>query len=228
MATSLPTLATLRQRYQYMRGETDYTTVVATNDSNINQAIWDILNLYDFTWNRTTTTGTISSLAFNLADDYNPTWHISDARIVNPSIGDDYIFREIPVQDRDFFDTNEYVYWLTMTAATGISVFNTNQTAGTVTYTYQYIPVALVNATDVCIIPDAEAVAMFALAKNWVGDERDVALADRYEAMAKARLDALYQKEVAFGALYSENTLIDRQPQINGSGADPGLNIARP
>lgn len=228
MAGSLPTLSTLRQRYQYLRGETDYTTVNAVNDSHINQAIWDICNLFEFSWNRVKTTGTLSSGTFNLAADYNPIWHIPDARIVNSSIGDDYIFQEIPVEDRDQYDTNSYVHWLTFSTSSNLHVFNSNQTSGTVTYFYYFIPTALVNSTDTCIVPDPEAVALLAVSKNWVGDERNAQLSDLFEQRAMKRIQSLYDKEIAFGAHYGEQTLVARQPQLNGAGADQGLNIARP
>lgn len=227
MAGTLPTFTLLRTRYQYLRGETDITTVNAVNDSNINQSVLDAANLFNFELLKTKTTGSISAGGtFNLPADYNPTWHIPDARIVNSSVGDDSIFQEIPVQDIDSVDTTSFIYWITYNTSSNLYVFNSNQTSGTVTYYYYFIPSTLTTGTDICVIPDAEAIAMLALGKNWIGDERNLQLAQYFTSEGTKRLAELYQKDVAFGPFYQESTLVRRQPQMNGMGSDPGINIS--
>ena len=50
MAGTLPTFSLIRQRYQYLRGESDYTTTNAVNDSNMNAALRDIAIAYPFSF----------------------------------------------------------------------------------------------------------------------------------------------------------------------------------
>lgn len=234
MAGSLPTLSYARQRFQYLRGETDYTTTDATIDSHLDAAQKDILNAYPFSFSIATTTGTLSSGSFNLAADYNPRWGLHDARIVNSSTGDDSVFKQIPITDRDSYSTDSYVWWPVYSTASNVYQFKTLTQSGTVTYYYHFLPNTLTAASDSAaqavylVVPDAELVALMAVAKMWLGDERNQQYMRDFLTQAELRLKALWSQDVAFGAQYDMFGPAIDQPQVNGTGVDTGLVIARP
>ena len=209
---SLQTFTYLRQRVNYLIGDTSNTTS-ASIDSHINSAINDILNAYQFSWNTTVASTAISGSSpyytFNLASDYNPLWHIGDARIQVAGVGGDKIFTEIVPQDRDYYASQTYRYYLTYDTTNHVYVFNTPESSGTVTYLYNFIPSDLSAGTDICIIPDAEAVCYLAASKNWVTDERDQGLGSNYKQEATSRIQSMWQKDLAFGPVPSEGTIID-------------------
>lgn len=209
---SLDTFSTLRQRTNYLIGDTSATTQ-AIIDSHINSAIKDICNAYPFSWNVKQTTGSISGSApyysFNLAADYNPKWRLQDARIITTSVGGDSIFQEIVPQDRDNWPTSTYRYYTLFDTATNLNVFWTPEISGTVTYQYNFQPVTLSAASDTCIIPDSEAVCYLAASKNWITDERNQALAATYKQEASTRIQSLWQADNAFGPVPSEGSIVD-------------------
>lgn len=233
MAGTLPTFSLIRQRYQYLRGETDYTTTDAVNDSNINAAVRDVCDEYPFSFTLAKTTGSISSNTFNLAGDYNSRWHLPDARVVVTGGGNDYIFTEIPVHERDKYSAGDYVYWITLDTSNNVYVFNTLETSGTVTYYYHFIPNTMTASTDgaaqaiYCVVPDAELIANWALARNWVGDERNTALKADTEREAIRRLERLKNADMAFGPIYAESSIVSMNPNISNRVSDSGLKISQ-
>lgn len=222
MAGSLPSFSLIRRRYNYLIGNSDYTTTNAINDSNINAAVQDFLNLYPYTWNVATTTGSLTTGTFSVAADFNPHWHLLDARVVNSGAGDDYIFTEVPIQDRDAYQSGDYVYWLTYDTSTKRYIFNTHTQSGTVRYYYYFFPDLMAASSDAaaqavtCIIPDGEAVAYLAAAKNWIGDERNQSLAANYMAEGLKRAALLYSHDMQFGPNFSEGTVVDDNPGLTG------------
>lgn len=211
---SLDTFATIRQRVNYLIGDTSATTS-GIIDSHINSSIADICNAYPFSWNITQTTGVIAGsapyFAFNLASDYNAKWHLHDARfIVSPAgVGADHIFQEIVINDRNIYALQTYKYYLTYDTTNHVYVFNTPETSGTVTYSYYFKPVALAALGDFCIVPDSEAVAYLAASKNWLTDERNQALMVAYKQEAATRIQSMWQTDNAFGPTPSEGTVVD-------------------
>jgi len=226
---ALPTFTTLRQRFQYIIGETDYTTVNAINDSNINAAIADAFNSFDWSWSHVMTTGTLVAGVFNLPTNYNPTWHITDARIISGTGQADLMSVEISPSDVRSAQNNTgaMYHWITYDTTNNVYVFNSNQLTGTVTYWYHFLPTALVNPTDVCPIPELEGLAYLAASKGWVGSERNQSLEADYETRGTKKLQELYMKDIAFGPMYTEGSNAGMQPQLNGYGIDP-IRIARP
>lgn len=224
------TYVQLRKRTQYLRGETDYSTssVNTVINDHILFAIRDTIAAYPFNWDRTTTTGTITTLSsgnygFALPANFFVKWNLDDARILNAGTTDS-IFRQIPIEDRNSFTSPfNYVYWITYNTTTSLYEFNTLTTSGTVTYTYHFIPADLSADADICIVPDGEAVALLAAAKMWIGDERNAQLKSVYEQDAAARIKAMYSADLTFGPLYTEGNPVDMNRQLLGDAAFPNI-----
>lgn len=211
---SLLTFTAIRQRVNYLIGDTSATTS-GIIDSHINSAVADITNAYPFSWDVKQTTGTLAGTgpqyySFSLASDYNPKWHVTDARIVNSSVGMDSIFQEIVPQDRNNYPPQTYKYYLLYDTVANAYVFWTPEPAGlAVTYQYNFQPTTLVNGSDVCIVPDPEAVCYLAASKNWLTDERNQALMGVYKQEASTRIQSMWQTDNAFGPVPSEGAAVD-------------------
>lgn len=206
----MATYVQIKRRTAYLRGETDYTTSSANTviDDHINATIQDAVNLYPYSFTLSTSTLTLSSGTANLPTDYNPKWHLKDARIVNSSQADDSIFTEIDPVDRDLYADSDYVYWITYNSSTQRYIFNTLTQTGSVAIYYYALPTNLSSDSDVCVIPDAEMVAYGAAGKMWVGDERNTELATMYENEYRQRAQALYHADQSFGPVESQGTII--------------------
>lgn len=198
MAT-FPTYATISQRVQDLIGQPN-GTISDFNIRNINNAVNDILNKYQFSWNLKTADITVTSGAADLPADFNPKWGLFDVRITGTAQLDDTKFTQISIYDRDDYSADEYVYWLTVDVSNNKTIFNTLSDDCTVTIYYNFIPTAMSTAADVCVVPDIEAVSYLAASKNWIGSERDVELKREYEQMAKQYIDALYFRDLLQGA----------------------------
>lgn len=214
------TLSNIHDRYNYLIGE---TTTLA-NDTNgvaqINSSIKDILNRAPFNWSIGTETLTLSSGISNIDSTFNRQWGIQDARIVNSGTGDDYVFTEIPVRKRDSYDSDSYVYWLTYSS--GVYVFNSLTQSGSVVVYYNIIPADLAAATPtgICIVPDGEAVAYLAASKNWVADERNLALSKEFSAEAEKRIKNMIANDLNFGPQETVGSVLDYNPQVTGGYKD--------
>jgi hypothetical protein len=215
---SLDTFSTIQQRVNYLIGDTSATTQAIIN-SHINASVNDITNAYPFSWDITKTTGAITGSApeysFNLAADYNPKWHLMDARIVGTNTGDDHIFEEIVINDRDQYSPGTYKYWITYNTSSQVYVFNTKESSGTVTYYYYFKPATLSAAGDFTVIPDTEALCYLAASKNWLTDERNQALTELYKQEASARIQSMWQTDNSFGAVPVESTVVDWNPWLS-------------
>lgn len=194
--------STAQQRYLDLVGDPG-GTIDAFGKRNINIAIQDILNKYKFSWDKVTTDLTLVAGVSNLPTDYNPKWHLSDARIVASLDNDDNVFTEIPEWDRDKYTTDDYVYWITYDQTTHRHIFNSLTQTGTVTIYYQSLPTDLSADGDYCIIPDLEALSYLSASKSWIGNERDTLLAETYRKEADKLITAMY-----VGDMQSGETLI--------------------
>jgi len=195
------TFENICKRTQYLRGESDYSTAgtdLTIVKDHINYTVQDILNIWPFTWDLTTANLTLAAGVATMPLNYNPKWHIKDARIVASDDSDDTIFSEIRIEDRDEFTADEYRYWITYDTATETYIFNSKTLTGTVTIYYNFIPTDMSATTDVCVVPDGEAVAYIAAAKMWVGDERNEKLKDDYEAEGLKRIQTLKEADFNF------------------------------
>ena len=214
-------------RFLYLIGESDITTISAIHKSHINAIIKDICNAYPFSWNLKTADLTLSSGTADLPADYNANFHLRDARISVSSTNDDSIFTEIPIEKRDAYTTDDYVFWITYDTSTETYIFNTPTQSGTVTIYYNFVPADLTSDADVCVVPDGEAVAYGAASKNWIGDERNTGLKNEYEQESVARITAMQAKDLVYGGQYSVNSAVSMNPALSG-GSDDGLRIAKP
>lgn len=206
MAYAGPLFSDIRQRTNYLLGDETASTS-GTIDSSINESVNDILNVYPFSWNRTSTTGSLSTGAFTIETDYNPKWRLYDVRIVVSGAGNDHIFKEIDPRDRDSYDSSHYVYWITSTAA-GVYTFNTPVQSGTVAYFYHFFPSPMTAASDTCIVKDVEAVSLMSASKHWINDERNQALSHDYEDKASARIQSMYAADLNFGTGFSQEGIV--------------------
>lgn len=206
MAYARPLFSDIRQRTNYLLGDETATTS-STLDSSINATVNDIIQVYPFSWDLTSTTGSLTAGAFSLATNYIPKWRLYDVRITVSSTNDDHIFNEIDPRDRDQYDSTRYVYWITSTAA-GVYTFNTPVQAGTVTYFYYYFPSPMTAASDACLVTDVEAVALLTASKHWINDERNQALSHDYEDKGKARVDNLYAQDLNFGPGFNQDSVV--------------------
>ena len=218
----MATFSSIIKRVYYLRGDSDYTT--ASTDltiikSHINAAIQDIINVSPFSWNLKTADLTLAAGSANLPADYNPKWHIEDARISNSSTNDDSVFSEIPVADRDAYTTDDYGYYIVYSTTSSVHQFKSPTQTGTVTIYYHFIPDDLSGDSDVCIVPDAEAVAYLAAAKMWVGDERNQPLKADYEQEAATRIKEMYVQDVNFGPNYSIKSVASSNPKLTQRGS---------
>ena len=189
-----PIFSDLKQRYLDLIGQSD-GTITDFGKRNINRAIRDILNRYNFSWNVKTGTGTLSSGVFTLPSDYNPAQQL-DARIVVTD-GRDHVFTRVEVWERDSYTDADYVYWILPNASNPDEwTFNTHVQTGTVTLHYYFIPSDLSADADKCVVPDIEAVSYLAASKNWIGSERNVELKREYEDEANKYISAMYFRDM--------------------------------
>jgi len=208
--------SSLQERYQYLIGESS-STADTIGKSHINWSIKDILNRHPFCFARKTTDLTLTSGTSDLPTDINIKWGVEDARVTGSSQNDDYVFTQIPIENRDYYGSSDYVYWITWDATNEVFVFNTHTQTGTVTIYYNHLPSNLSATTDYCIIPDAEAVVYLAASKNWVGDERNVELQQSYKQEAEERIKSLISSDLAFGPSYREGNIVDLNSNLRGS-----------
>ena len=211
----MPTFLEIQNRFLAL---VDEAAIDSTHKSHINYSIKDILNEYPFSWDLASSDLTLATGSADLPSTYNPKWRIYDARIVVSSTGDDYIFQEIDVKDRDEYSATEYVYWITWDATSEVHVFNTPTQTGTVVIKYYILPVDLSADGDVCIVPDAEAVAMLAGSKWFLGEDQDGQLVSMYEGQAKQRIKAMYTQDMNFGPVQSESSKIANEESLTTKG----------
>lgn len=196
----MATLSTLQQRYLDLIGDSD-GTIDSFGTRNINAAINDIINRFQFYWNIADTTITTSNGVANLPTDYNPIWGIFDAR-------SDVIYTQISLTERDNYSEGDAVYWITYDTANNVYVFNSLKDE-TITIAYNFIPTDLTNASDVCVVPDIEAVSYLAASKNWIGAERDTELKREYEQEADKYIQAMWFRDQANGPVHYLGTLTE-------------------
>jgi len=205
------TWAQIKSRGASLTGESSASTEL---QAQLNSAVQDIVNSYNFSWNLATDTLTLTAGKDDLAADYNPRWHIHDARIVSSGTGNDNIFTEIELADRDKYSSDDYVYWIVYDATNKIYTFNTLTQTGTVIVYYNFSPADMTADADQCVVPDGEAVAYLGAAKNWLADERDEALKADFEEEAAGRIRAMYQHDLMFGANIGINSKILGNPEL--------------
>jgi hypothetical protein len=179
----------LKQRYLDLVGQPN-GTIDAFGSRNINYAIHDICNKYQFSWNKKTDTATIASGTANLPSDLNPRWQLEDVRDASNNI-----YTQVPIWDKDNYSEGDYVYWVLPSSDPDVFTIN-SPTDGLVNVTYYWKPTSLSAAADKCIVPDIEAVSYLAASKRWVGAERDTQLKADYEAEANKLIDAMYLRDL--------------------------------
>lgn len=194
----------------------DESAITATHKSHINYAIKDIINAFPFSWDITTASLTLAAGTSNLPSTYNPKWRIYDARITASSTSDDNIFTEIDPKDRDSYGSSSHVYWITNNA--GTFVFNTPVQTGTVTIYYYTLPTDLSGDSDVCVVPDAEAVALMAASKHFLGEDQDDKLRIMYKEEAGSRIKEMYSQDLNFGPKVYESSIIASNSSLNQRG----------
>jgi len=212
----MATFLDLQERYLYLIGETDVSTITDIAKSHLNYSIKDILNAFPFSWNLKSADLTLSSGTADLPTDFNPHWGIYDARIVNSNSNDDNIFDLIDLKERDEYGSTDYIYWITNDS--GTYSFNTPVQSGTVTIYYYYIPDNLSGNDEICIVPDGEAVAYLAAAKNWIGDERNQQLKTDYEQEASIRIQSMHNHDLNFGSKTYEKSKVVDNSQLTTRG----------
>jgi hypothetical protein len=203
------TFGDIQGRYQILKGDTTSTTADVTGKSHINWSVKDILNRHPFSWSLKTANLTLSSGTANLPTDINPKWSINDARIAGSSQGDDHIFTQIDIKDRDRYSSDNYVYWITWDSSNNVFVFNTHTQTGTVAIYYNHLPADMTLTTAYCLIPDGELVAYKAASKNWIGDERNVELKKEYDKESEDRIKSLIQADLMFGPDTIQGSVVD-------------------
>lgn len=212
----MATYLQIRRRTAYLRGETDYgtgSTNTVIND-HVNATVQDTVNLYPYSFTITTASLTLSAGTASLPTDYNPKWHLKDARITATGQADDRQFVEIDIVDRDLYADADNVYWITYDNTLKRYIFNTKALTGTVVIFYNFIPADMTADADVCVIPDAELTAYGAASKMWIGDERNTELAGGYEKEYRARAQALYQSDEAFGPQEPQGSVVKMNPRL--------------
>lgn len=205
------TFGSIQQRFNDLIGETSSATATTAGQRHINATVNDIIGQYSFSWNTKTSSLTLVAGVATLPTDFYAGWGIDDARIVNSSTGDDEIFAYVPTVDRDSYDSDTPIYWITYDTTTFEYIFHSNRQTGTVEIIYHFIPADMSAVGDHCIIPDGELVAYGAAAKNWVADERNIELKREYEATYNNGVKALYLQDLQNGAEYMVDSLASIQ-----------------
>lgn len=195
------TFADIQARYQILKGDDSSLVADTTGKSHINAAKDDIVSAFPFSWTQATTTLTLSAGVATLPAAYNPGFQLEDARI------DTTVLIPIPIGERD--NGNDNVYWITYNSATDTYIFNSNTLTGSVVVYYHVDLTDMSSDTDKCRIPDSEAVAYLAAAKNWIGSERDKDLQADYAKEAENRIKVMINQDVEFGATYTEGSILD-------------------
>lgn len=205
----MATFLQIQQRYLDLIGDDTASVADDKGKRHINRAIGDILNKYSFSWDIASDTLTVSGGVASLPTDYNPLFGVLDARI-----DDQNIFTRVAISDKNTETAN--IYWITYDTTTNRYIFNTN-TDGSVIIYYNFIPADLSGDSEVCLVPDIEAVAYLAASKNWIGDERNVELKREYEQMADRMIQALYIRDLEFGPVTEVGTIVDYNSGLLGS-----------
>lgn len=208
------TYVQIRLRTAYLRGETDYSTSSNNTiiNSDVNASVTEACNAFNYTWTQSLVplsfdaTGTLT-----LPSDYNPRWHIPDMRLAD---GSGQTFQEIPLADRDLWSSNQYKYWILYDNVAKVYKAFSKTVSAAVSVVYHFYPTDMTTDSDVCVIPDTEAVAYLAASKNWLSDERNQALKADFEGEAQTRLKALYATDLAFGAADAVGNPVDSNFQL--------------
>jgi len=213
----MATFLTVRKRVNHLIGETNYNTKAksAVIDSHINASIFDICDTFPFSWNMVTDDLTLAAGVADLPTDFNPKWRIYDARIVGVSTDNDVVFTEIPVENRNSFQ-NEAVYWITYDTTSGLHIFNTPTQSGTVAVYYYSVPAELTANSDICIVPDYEAVAYLAASKLYLGSPQNAPIKAEFKAEAQKRIQAMWSSDNMFGPTYIERSIAGDNLSQNG------------
>jgi hypothetical protein len=194
------TFADLQERYQILSGDSSTLTTDATGDSHINAAYLDISRAYPFSWLRTEVTATLSAGDITLPATYYRGFRIEYARIVD---GEELVEKDA----KGMQDGGSNGYIITYAPSTDTYTFTCQTLTGSVLYYYFAIPTALSLDADICIVPDSEAVAYLAVAKSWIGSERNVELKREYQKEADDRIKAMIQQDAAFGPVISVDNI---------------------
>jgi hypothetical protein len=196
----------------------DESAITSTHKSHINYSVQDITNAFPFSWNVKSGTVTLATNVGDLPTDYNPMWGIMDARVVNSGNADDVIFNQIPVTSRDSYGSSDPVYWITYDTTTSKYIFNSTYEDATVTVYYYFIPTDMSADGDVCIVNDAETVALLAASKHFLGEDQDDKLVEMYEKKALQRIQKMYSQNLNFSEIDIENSITSSQTDITVRG----------
>jgi len=189
------TYATLKRLVANTIGRTDNTTANTIRDNAINDAITQIVNEYKFSWLMKKGTGTIASNEMDLASDYNASHGLETVYSPATGEGNDDIYVAVGMQEKDNYSSSDYIYWLTWDSTSEVHVLNSNQSADAIEYYYYFTPAELSADTDVCIVPDPQAVVYLAVSKWWLGKERDEDNSDRFYTKYEARMQKMIQND---------------------------------
>lgn len=199
----MATYLRLRTRTQYLRGEEDTAGETVIND-HIQAAIEDIVNKYPFSWAQASETISDGDALSTLTYTINQKWGM---RVLDDD-GNEYT-RILPEDQYKYTGTDYKVFWISA------STFQTTSTDA-LNIHYYYIPAAMTGDSDVCIIPDGEAVAYLAASKMFIGDERNDKLQSIYEKEANDRIVSMWQADNSFGPIIMEGSVLDYNEQITG------------
>lgn len=187
MSFSKTTFNDLKLSLAYRYGE---TAVPSSGDSNRNfwlnkavQYIADKLGL------KKSDSITVSSGTGTLPTDFKVPLIVIDSN--------DVVFKRINAQDKDIYDSNDVVYWITGNYKDGYTL-NTNSD-DTFTVWYQFFPDDMSNSSDVCIIPDGEAVVAYAYGMLRKSETDPLGDATSALSEAEARLGKMIYNENARG-----------------------------
>jgi len=211
----MATFTEIQNRFLYL---VDESTISDIHKSHINASVQDIINAYPFSWNIASDTVTLASNVGNLPTDFNPKWGILDARIENTGNVTDVIFTRKPISYRDSYGSSDAKYWITYDTTTSRYIFNSPYDDSTVTVYYQFFPSDMSSGTDVCVVPDAELVALLTASKHFMGEDQDKELVELYEKRAQERLKALYTQDLNFSEVDEEYSPISDQTDITVRG----------
>lgn len=148
------------QKMSYLLGESSVpTSGIEDRQSFIQSALERTLRIHDFKDVRAIATVSITSGVGTMPTDmgFRPPL---DVRVINSGTGDDYIFDQIPYEERDNWGDGDYKYWIT--GSEGAYSMNTNDGVSAVTVRYgQLAPT--INASVSTTFPSATILARGAL-----------------------------------------------------------------
>ncbi len=197
----------------YLLGEqTVPTSGVSDREAFIQRTVEEVYRSYAFPQTFETATVSLTSGVATIASTYYPNGPL-DVRVVNSGSHADYLFDEIPYDERDDYDQGQYKYWVTGDETH--AVINSNDGDSTLTLRYQSKP-AEVNASISIPFDDSMVFALGALRYVRIGENPEADITQE-EDNFQVKLDQMIAQYVRNSARGRRKTLSSKDGWRTGT-----------